>query len=1374
MINIISSGKFLRLNMLKLFGILSLLVLFQYASLSISYAVCVKGNYLNDACLFPTSYRCNGPGISFGFHPEDTDIDCAQLLVGYAIFECLCGCTDYDGDGARDTWYYDFDGDGFTYGSISSCEDPNVKWPHLNFLTAPSNPLDCDDYDASKKPVDGDGDGYTQCNDCNDDDISVFIKEVEEEICMADGKDNDCDGTVDERNDCKDCRQVTGIDSTANVASGQYKHSQNLFGYFSLYYDSFSIYSGTVARNWRHSYEIDLEELVNGRVALSMPDGAATTYIPFLEDYVAESGDNSSLVKNADGTWDMTELDGTVYHFDAFGNISSISDIRGRTTTFSYYSGLLTSVADSTAPAPVFIDYVDGKIDTVTDPSGNIYDFNYYPDGTLEEIIYPLPASYTLDVPQPDGTTASVSYPEAGAVNPKWSYTYETGLLKTKTDPSGKLVTYGFDNGKVTSSTVTTEYGVRTRTLGYSNYTGDMRETLKTELDGGVWKFRYSKTEGKLKEKEDPEGGITFYTYNGDYRTAIHPGGKKKTTTRYDVNNNVVASIEEELVSPFRMYSTAYTYDANGRILTMRTPLEGAYDETGTPVPSLTTTYDYNDKGETIYTGDSLGRETFIQYTTVGMEKQVTTTDPLGRVSIVVYDDKDRLLSSTAPSSVTGVDAATYYTYGVLGNMSTVTDTAGRVTRYKYDSLGRMVQLIGPNEERATYVYNANGSVESVIDAEGNKTSYTYTNLGQQKSIIDALNNATFMSYSAAGCGNCSGGVDKLTQVTDANGKATSYTYDKLGRLLTERDATGLQKRFSYHSNRYEYTKTDADGIAITYVNDYMDRLIEKKVDGVTKETYSYYINGWRHTASKDDLTYTYTYYADGQVRTVADGTRTITYTYDLVGNKTSMNVSGLSEAVSVGYSYTDAYQPDTITATGAGMFDYDYNVDGSRESLSYPNTVFSNYSYDALGRLVGITNGVADSSYSHYPSGNRKSHTKDDGTVVSYEYDDLYRLKFVAYSSDAGKLAQFENYSYDAIGNRLAHDKVIFSIYSGQQKQIGASSYDYDYENRLVRVKRSFDNSSTVVTYDYDVFGRRVGRTVATDGVQTASVRYFYDNEDIIAELDGAGNVLKVFVHGPGIDEPLAVKDVASGNWYYYHADGLGSVLKLTDASGTPVAGYSFGYDSFGNLVKGTLDRNYTYTGREWDEEVGLYYYRARFYDPEVGRFISKDPLGFDGGDYNLYSYVGQNPVNKIDPLGLFEISGICRYISGGEVFGVGVLRCKVWTDCRPDNTREKGEVVAILAGATAGLPISVTYFNIKQKCNDLGNPRLSVLEGNAYLGSASAAIGFGSAETQLNLGSTYSFSNGYQAGIDASVDVFAGYSYLDGPVETSCCPYK
>ncbi len=136
----------------------------------------------------------------------------------------------------------------------------------------------------------------------------------------------------------------------------------------------------------------------------------------------------------------------------------------------------------------------------------------------------------------------------------------------------------------------------------------------------------------------------------------------------------------------------------------------------------------------------------------------------------------------------------------------------------------------------------------------------------------------------------------------------------------------------------------------------------------------------------------------------------------------------------------------------------------------------------------------------------------------------------------------------------------------------------------------------------------------------------------------NAAGNVKAKFTHGSGIDEPLAIKKGA--NIYYYHADGLGSIVALTDTTGSVVQTYS--YDSFGHMTKTTdVSQPYTYTGREHDPETGLYFYRARYYDPHAGRFLTRDPISFAGG-INQYAYVLNNPVGYRDPFGLlFWISG-------------------------------------------------------------------------------------------------------------------------------------
>jgi len=208
----------------------------------------------------------------------------------------------------------------------------------------------------------------------------------------------------------------------------------------------------------------------------------------------------------------------------------------------------------------------------------------------------------------------------------------------------------------------------------------------------------------------------------------------------------------------------------------------------------------------------------------------------------------------------------------------------------------------------------------------------------------------------------------------------------------------------------------------------------------------------------------------------------------------------------------------------------------------------------------------------------------------------------------------------------------------------IASFTYTYDYENRLVQVDKVVGGKTTTVKFKYDPFGRRIQKRVSTTQNGQNVVKtyiYIYDREDVIierlSETIGGGTptvTTKKYVHGPGVDEPLAVAKGA--NVYYYHADGLGSVVALTDFSEATVEGYN--YDTFGNVERfgNAVQNTYGFTGREYDIETGLYYYRARYYDPETGRFISKDPIGFAGGDANLYNYVLGDPINWTDPWGL------------------------------------------------------------------------------------------------------------------------------------------
>lgn len=211
----------------------------------------------------------------------------------------------------------------------------------------------------------------------------------------------------------------------------------------------------------------------------------------------------------------------------------------------------------------------------------------------------------------------------------------------------------------------------------------------------------------------------------------------------------------------------------------------------------------------------------------------------------------------------------------------------------------------------------------------------------------------------------------------------------------------------------------------------------------------------------------------------------------------------------------------------------------------------------------------------------------------------------------------------------------------NGNLTDDGTYDYQYDIFNRLTLAEY---NSVCIGQYYYDHGGRRI----AKDAGGTVT-KYAYDGAQVIAEYDGTDTLLRKFIYGPGIDEPICMIDAAGAGEtrYYYHYDGLGSIIALSNISGTVVEKYA--YDAFGTttvIQDGGTQNPYRFTGRRWDDEIDLYYYRARMYSPTLGRFLQTDPIGYDDG-MNMYTYCGNNPTDFIDPLGLCKDDDLNKLFS-------------------------------------------------------------------------------------------------------------------------------
>jgi RHS repeat-associated protein len=238
------------------------------------------------------------------------------------------------------------------------------------------------------------------------------------------------------------------------------------------------------------------------------------------------------------------------------------------------------------------------------------------------------------------------------------------------------------------------------------------------------------------------------------------------------------------------------------------------------------------------------------------------------------------------------------------------------------------------------------------------------------------------------------------------------------------------------------------------------------------------------------------------------------------------------------------------------------------------------------------------------------------------------------------------ETYSYDAVGNRLSSFSVPSYSYNPSNEltsnSTGSYTYDnngntltdasgrtfaWDFENRLIQ---AIVPGTGTTTFKYDSFGRRVQKNSPL-----GTTNYLYDGPNLVEGVDNSGTVLARYTQGPGVDQPLA--QLGSGTTSYYEQDGQGSVSSLSN-SGSALA-KTYVYDSFGRLTSstGTLANPFQYTGREFDAETGQYFYRARYFDQNTGRFMSEDPIRFEAG-IDFYTYVRNSPVSRIDPSGLIH----------------------------------------------------------------------------------------------------------------------------------------
>lgn len=780
--------------------------------------------------------------------------------------------------------------------------------------------------------------------------------------------------------------------------------------------------------------------------------------------------------------------------------------------------------------------------------------------------------------------------------------------------PIGQFLTYDSAFNQLTS--YTDDLGRRTLyDIDPSNgNTKSVSEVVGVEGGGDDVVTRYTYTTlGQVDTAVDALGRVTDNDYDArGRRTSVTyaKGTIDEAIVRYeyDLAGNISAMIDAN------GNRTTYTFDAMNRVtrITQADP-DGAGPLTA-PVTNLT----YDQRGNLIRTVDATGSE----------ERRV-------------YDAQERLIKS-----IDALGKETLFEYDAVGNLIAVIDPLGQRTVNRYDARKRLVETIDPDGGSTKFSYDLDDNLVSLTDPVGNKTQFGYDSRSRQVSEIDPLGKASTREYDLA---------DNLLEKTDRNGRVTQYTYDDLDRVTAETWVGG--------------------GNLIQYAYDAVSNLTS--VTDVYSELRFTYDSRNRVKSADNSGT--------PNARSVL-----LSYTYDDAGNVLSVsdNIDGNSGGLT-GYSYDALNRMSRVTQNGNGIadkrVDLAYNAVGQFASINrFSNlagtqlVVGSTYAYDALNRLTSLRHSNASDTLAFYDylydSDSRITRITDVDGVTNYSYDDRDQL-IGANHSNAAK--PDETYEYDANGNRvnssihgngyvtgpgnrLLSDGIYNYAYDNEgnllkRTEITTGNYRdfvWDFRNRLVAVidKTAAGVPTQEVEFSYDGFDRRVSKSVdqtPQNSVDAAIMTFVYDREDVILDYldsDGAGPedpVLdKRYLHGPGIDQVMAQDDgVGSGLWYL--TDHLGSLRGVVDQSGVLVNTIS--YNSYGQMTSQTnpsVISRFGFTGRELDKEIEAYFFRARYYSVDAGRFVSEDTIGFAGLDVNLFRYVHNSPVNAIDPSGNNAIS--------------------------------------------------------------------------------------------------------------------------------------
>jgi RHS repeat-associated protein len=926
----------------------------------------------------------------------------------------------------------------------------------------------------------------------------------------------------------------------------------------------------------------------------------------------------AALVQNADGTYTFTRRARETFVFSAAGRLLSESDLNGNVTTLAYNGS--------------------GQLTSVTDPSGRQLTFSYGTNGDVSQVT------------DPGGRTVSYGYDAAGN-------------LTSVTDVGGGVTTFSYDGGHLLSAMT----DPRGKTVSNTYNTGG-QETAQTDPLGRTTQFSYS---GSQTTITDPNGNVTVENYtNGELASVTRASGTSDAAT------------------------WTYTYDPASAEVTAATDPDGH-----------TTQYSYDGSGNLLWRTDPLGRT--ITYAYNGLNEPTSITDPTGETTTIAYDADGNETSISRPLSSTGQTQTTSFSYGDRSNpglVTAVTDPDGNTASYGYDSHGDITSVTDAAGNETTYTYNVLGERTAMTTPRGNvaggnpsqfTTDYTYDAYGDLTGTTDPLGHTTTATYDPDG---------NLATATDGGGHTTGYSYDADNELTAVTRADGTTLGYSYDPDGNLTGQTDGKGNTTSYAYDPLNR-ITSVTDPLNRQTtYAYDASG-NETQKTDPQgrTTSYGYDADNELTSIvySDGqTANVSYSYDNDGRRTAMS----DGTGTTSYSY-DSLGRLTSTTNGAGnTIDYGYDLADNLTALTYPNGKTVTYALDADERIHQLTDWLGHTTtFSYDPDSNLASTTFPDtaGTVDTSTYNNDDQISSITSAQGATTLISMtytrtplgqvqsesdtglpgpasQSYTYNSLGQLASDSQTGSYTYDAADNPTGqhGSTYQYDAANETTHSggsTYSYDNegertannwTTTTMSYGYDQAGNLISVSQPAYGT-TAAVNntYTYNGDGLRQTLNQAGSQhtftwntnaslpellaegSTYYLYGP---QGVPIEQIAGSSPNYFHQDQQRSLRLITNQAGASVEAYT--YDPYGRLLAstGTGFSRLTYDSQFYESTSGLYYLRARSYDPKTAQFLTRDPL--QQITQQPYSYATDDPVNLNDPSG--RIAGTAAGCAVGEAF--------------------------------------------------------------------------------------------------------------------------